>query len=105
LPQPEMPMPTCEVCAKNQAIGVCSVPGVAYSAAYCAECLKANAHPLFILVAGTACNGGLDHCASWWKEMVTDTLKHLGRTEEEFTAQVNEEIRQEIQQMDEGEQT
>jgi hypothetical protein len=84
----EINMPLCEVCNKNKSIGVASVPGVPYSAAYCKECLEANAHPLFIIIANTACCGGLDKCSDWWKEIVNDTLKHLNKTLEWFNKEV-----------------
>jgi hypothetical protein len=85
-------MPTCEVCKKEQAVGVCCVPGVPYSAAYCKTCLDANAHPYFIVVANTACIGGLEHSAPWWQDIVRDTLVHLGKTPEEFKADVDKSI-------------
>jgi hypothetical protein len=80
---------TCDVCEQEPAVGVCCVPGVPISMAYGAHCLAANAHPLGILVANTACCGGdLDHLADWWQEMVTDTLAYLGKTKEWFEAEV-----------------
>ena len=85
-------MPICEVCNKNQAIGVYCVPAVPISCAYCKECLDANAHPLWILVGNTVCIGGLENAPYWWKKMVEDTCRHLGRTIEEFNQEVREEI-------------
>jgi hypothetical protein len=79
----------CETCNVRESIGVCSVPGVPYSAAYCQECLTADAHPWHALVANTACVGGLENSAIWWQEIVNHTLKHLGRTLEEFNADVD----------------
>ena len=93
----EIEMPICEVCNKNRAIGVCCVPGVPVSCAYCRECLDANAHPWWVLVANTVCIGGLKNAADWWKKMVRDTCRHLGRTIEEF----NQEVQKEINHMDE----
>lgn len=78
----------CEVCDKNEIVGVCSVPGVPYSARYCRECLQANSHPMGILVANTACIGGYDESAEWWREMVNDSLKAQGKTLEWFKAEV-----------------
>lgn len=89
------PMPTCEVCKKNQAVGVACVPGVPYSAAYCKECLEANAHPYFIMVGNTACIGGLEHAHPEWAEMVRCTLVHIGKTQEEFDKDVAEAIKNE----------
>lgn len=76
----------CDVCQKNPIIGVCCVPSVPFSAGYCVECLKHNAHPWGILLANTWCLGGLDNAAPFWKKMVKDTCKHLGKTMEEFKA-------------------
>lgn len=92
----EIEMPICEICNKNQATGVCCVPGVPISCAYCKECLDANAHPWWVLLANTVCLGGLEHAAYWWKKMVEDTCLHLGRTKEEF----NQEVQKEIDGMD-----
>jgi hypothetical protein len=60
---------------------------------YCVPCLQADAHPWGILVAGTAINNGLDHCAPWWRSMVEHTIAHLNRadrTMETFNAAVVE---------------
>jgi len=92
-------MPICEVCNKNQAIGVYCVPAVPISCAYCKECLDANAHPWWVLIANTVCIGGLENAADWWKKMVEDTCKHLGRTIEGF----NQEVQKEIDHMNEVE--
>lgn len=81
-------MPICEVCNANTSIGVACVPGIPASAAYCAVCLRANAHPWDYLVANTAMLGGLEHSAPWWREMVEDTCKHLGKTQQQFDAEV-----------------
>jgi hypothetical protein len=83
----------CEICNKEPALGVCAVPGVSFSCAYGKACLEANAHPWGILIANTACIGGLEQSAGWWKEMVECTCKHLGKTIEEFNKEVEEDIR------------
>lgn len=82
----------CETCKECEAVGVASVPMVPYSAPYCGECLAANAHPLWVLLANTSINGGLEHCNPEWREMVHDTLHHLNKTLEWF----NEEVRKSI---------
>ncbi|SKU89100.1 Uncharacterised protein [Mycobacteroides abscessus subsp. massiliense] len=76
--KPALPELICDVCGKEPALGVCSVPGVPISMAYGDACLKANAHPWFILVGETATMGGLDGVAEWWIRMVEDTIAHLG---------------------------
>jgi hypothetical protein len=81
-------LPTCEVCGARQAVGVCCVPGVPYSPAYCRECLDANAHPWGILVGNTMAIGGLSEAAAWWKQTVEDTCRRLGKTLDQFNADV-----------------
>jgi hypothetical protein len=87
------PLLICEVCEQNQAIGVCCVPGVPYSAAYCRECATANNHPMHILIANTASLGGLQEAVDWWQEMVTSSLRNQGKTLEWFNEQVYNLIR------------
>ena len=84
---------TCQVCDKNKAVGVCCIPSVPVTVAYCSECLQANAHPWFILISNTACCGGLEHMADFWRKMVTDTCKHLNKTLDEFNADVVKDIK------------
>lgn len=95
----------CEVCHKNESIGVACVPGVPYSASYCKECLQANAHPIFILLANTSCIGKLDECADWWQQMVKDTCKHLNYSIEIFNQQVEEQIKETESMLDHYERT
>lgn len=83
----------CDVCNDEEAVGVACVPGVPMSCAYGKRCLEANAHPWGVLIANTACCGGLDHCNDEWKQMVTDTCTHLGKTLEQFSADVAFEIK------------
>lgn len=82
--------PLCEVCDQNESIGIAAMPGVPCSVAYCRECLDANAHPWGLLIANTACVGGLKNVTPWWKEMVEATCKKLGKTIEEFTTAVKQ---------------
>jgi len=78
----------CDCCEKNEAIGVACVPGVPCSMAYCGECLEANSHPMNVLIANTVCIGGLGHANEYWRSMVTDSLRHQGKTLEWFNEQV-----------------
>lgn len=82
----------CNVCRRNEAIGVACVPGVPCSVAYCVECLQANSHPMSVLIANTVCCGGLSQCANWWKEMVKHSLKHQGKTLKWFNQEVAKEL-------------
>lgn len=89
----EQPELVCNVCNKNKAIGVAAVPGVPMSVAYCKGCLEANSHPMYVLIANTACVGGLEMANEGWKQMVVDSLKHQGRTLGWFNGQVRESIK------------
>lgn len=82
----------CDACTKNEAIGVACVPMVPCSMAYCKECLQANSHPMNVLIANTACIGGLGLANEFWKAMVMDSLKHQDKTLEWFNKQVAESI-------------
>jgi hypothetical protein len=61
----------CEVCEKEDAVGVACVPAIPYSAAYGSQCLTLNAHPYGILRANVACNGGPDGTADWFMNLMT----------------------------------
>ena len=84
----------CEVCNSEEAIGVCSVPGIPYSAAYCQPCLDCNAHPLHIMIGGTAINGSLTECADWWKDMVSCTCSRLGIEIDDFNKRVEASVQE-----------
>lgn len=95
--------PLCEVCNKNKSVGTCCVPGVPFSCAYCRSCLDLNVHPWNILVANTACIGNLEMSAPWWKEMVANTCKFLGKTIEQFNEEVeasNKAMEEHLKQLD-----
>jgi len=84
----------CDVCGENPEVGVAAVPGVPMSVSYCQECLRANAHPYGIIVVNTAMVGGYSEAAGWWQDMVDDTLRHLGKTRQQFTIDVEMELRE-----------
>lgn len=94
-----VPPPTCEACNQRPGIGVAAVPGCPVSVSYCRECLDANAHPYWVLVANTACVGRYDDCADWWREMVDDTLRYLGKSREDFDAEVKASVDQMNEEM------
>lgn len=85
-------MTPCETCGSESPVAVVSVPGVPYSAAYCAACLEADAHPWGILVINTAMCGGLDKMIDDWRRMVENTCARLGRTIEQFEADVKKDM-------------
>ena len=78
----------CDVCRDEPMVGVAAIPGVPMSVAYGANCLQAGAHPYGVLVANTACLGGLEQADEGWQGMVEDTCAHLGTTLEQFRADV-----------------
>jgi len=82
----------CDACGKNKAVGVACVPMVPCSMAYCRECLQHNSHPMNVLIANTACIGGLDNANEAWRQMVIDSLKHQGKTLDWFNEQVAKEL-------------
>lgn len=82
----------CEVCELPKSIAVTSLPGVPISVARCADCLMADAIPLWILVANTAAIGGAEHAARWWRDIIHDTLTHLQIPYERFNNMVREQL-------------
>lgn len=80
----------CDVCRKEPALGVAAVPGVPVSVAYGKECLQANAHPYWIIVANSAAagNGTLEGMADWWLQMCRDTCTHLNIEWDKFELDV-----------------
>jgi hypothetical protein len=81
----------CECCKKNPSVGVASIPGIPMSIAWCTECLAAQVIPIWALSANTACAGGLEQSADWWKELVERTLKYFNKSLEEFNSLVAED--------------
>lgn len=82
----------CEVCGNEPAVVSCCVPGVPISMVYCVLCLDANAHPWSILVANTVCLGSYEQSVDWWKQMIDDTCARLGKTLDEFKADVEKGV-------------
>ena len=79
----------CEVCQNEPVCGVASIPFIPMSVAYGAKCLAANAHPWWALVANQAAIGDpLETTHPVWQAMVRDTCRHLGKTVEQFKADV-----------------
>lgn len=64
----------CDVCERNEPMGVAAVPGQAISVAYCRACLAENnaTYPLWLAdnVANDIC-GGLENTADWFRESIT----------------------------------
>ena len=60
---------TCDVCGREREIGVASLPFAPMSVAFCRECLKEDAYPLWALHASAECAGGYERCVDWFKEL------------------------------------
>lgn len=61
----------CEVCNNEPSVGVASVPGIPYSAAYGRECLQRGADPYQIIRINVAICGGVDAVADWAIDRMT----------------------------------
>lgn len=84
----------CGCCEQEKPIvGVASVPGVPLSIAWCSDCLKSGAIPYDVAVANTACCGGLDQCNEAWRAIVDATLHYFKKSLDEFTADVQADIK------------
>ena len=83
---------TCSVCKVRQAIGVCSIPGMAYSDAFCQTCLQAGAIPYWAAVCNTALCGGWAQVNEYWDAVVWDTLRHLNISPVDFSLDVWEDM-------------
>ena len=59
----------CDVCGKDEAVGVASLPFAPMSVAFCVPCLKAKAFPLWSMHGSIELAGGPDGCADWFKEL------------------------------------
>ena len=59
----------CEICAVNEAVGVCSSTLGAFSFAICRECIKHNAEPLGMLIG--MLKDAQYEVAEWVKKMTT----------------------------------
>lgn len=60
----------CDTCNKDDGeIGVASLPFAPMSVAFCRDCLKQGAYPLWALHIGIEMCGGSDEVADWFKLM------------------------------------
>jgi hypothetical protein len=80
-------MDLCEICGKEEAIGVCSSCMGPISHAYGRECLEAGREVWSTLVAGLF---GLskDHVADWVRPIIEATCAFYGKTEDELWAEI-----------------
>jgi hypothetical protein len=79
----------CDVC-RGPSIGVASSGLGAISFAYCTRCAQAGAEPYGMLVGAVADCDGVHGCAEWLKESINATLAIVGKTREQFDADVEQ---------------
>lgn len=91
----------CNVCSERDAIGVAAIPGIPMSVAWCRECIQSGAIPYWAAVANTAIINGMEYAAEWWHEVVDDTLRWLGKSREEFDADVAVSMEDDFRRMEE----
>ena len=91
--QPKLPdIGKCDCCNKEPPIGVAALPGIPISIAWCSKCLAANIIPIWAAIANTACIGGMNGAADWWKELIERSLVYHNYSREQFEANVAHEI-------------
>lgn len=90
-------MPTCEVCEKNESIGVASSWLGAFSSAYCRSCIEVGAEPYWAIIA-TGSQGRLGSFADFipaFQDTVMATLEVTGRTIEDYWRDIEKAIEEE----------
>ncbi len=85
-------MNKCEVCNEREGDAVLCVPGMPYSASYCKECAQAGANPYWCLVTNAAMCEGIGNMRPEYASLVEVTLKYLGKTWDEFNADVKKDM-------------
>ena len=94
----------CCVCHERQAIGVCCIPGMAYSDAFCQACLAAGAIPYWAAVCNTALCGGWGQTADYWDEVIWATLIYLNISPVDFSLDVRKDMEEQDKYFSEEEQ-
>jgi hypothetical protein len=81
-------MGKCQVCDKNDAIGVACGACGPISIAYCRECLQIGAEPFDILAAYLGCAGitSFDSVQDAYRPIIEATCKVAGKSLDEFWA-------------------
>ena len=80
----------CDVCEKNEALGVAASPLGPISFAYCSECLKQKVEPWPIVVATVWGCGGYDKLAVWAKEYIDNSIAFHGKTRADLDREVTD---------------
>lgn len=82
---------SCEVCGNPEVVGVASCGFGPISTAFCADCAEKRLAPYGIMVAYVSCAGEYpDDINDAYVAEVQRILKELGKTEEEFAADVHQ---------------
>lgn len=83
-----MSLGKCQVCEKNDAIGVASGACGPISIAYCRPCLQMGAEPFDILAAYLGCAGltSIEHVSKDYHIIIENTCNVAGKTLDEFWA-------------------
>lgn len=85
---------TCDVCGRKTDVVSCSSTMGACSFSYCSKCLSAGAEPYHAMVSGIASAGKWpDEIGEAYQEIVRNSLKYLGRSEEQFQKDVDTAIK------------
>ena len=90
----------CAVCGAEGPVFVCSGMCGGISNAYCEECLRSGAEPWGDLVFYISCAGSYPEDINVaYREIVRATCDRLGKTEQEFTDAVKQELLDEINEL------
>lgn len=82
----------CNVCGKETDVVVCCSTMGAISYAYCKECYENMVEPYDAMVSYIACAGRFpDDINETYRGIVRRSLQYLGKTEEQFIADVDHE--------------
>ena len=84
---------TCDVCGKRDKVVVCASTMGACSFAYCEKCFDKQLEPYGAMVAYISCAGHFpEDVNEGYRELVRHILGGLGKTEEQFIADVDKSI-------------
>lgn len=97
----------CSVCGRARPVVVCCSAMGPVSYAYCKKCHANRAEPYGAMVAYISAAGRFpEDINETYQELVRNCLHYLGKTEEQFSADVEQAIQDEIEyfkRMEEGE--
>ena len=83
----------CQVCGKETDVAVFSSTMGAISFAYCKDCAENGYEPYGVMVSYISCAGSWpDDINEEYQEIVRNNLRFFGKTEEEFSNDVEREF-------------